>query len=97
MVTGTFVSRRVLGHAARYFGNEPLAEAAQPDIEMVGMLRWSPEHQAFIRAGQEALKFKSAPLKPLSSPEPKKYCRDPSKYSSCLEQLGSQYAQPTLQ
>lgn len=71
--TGTFVSRRVLGYAAPNFGNKPLAEAAQANIEMVGMPKWSPEDQAFTKAVQEALKFKVAPLKttvePLSSPE----------------------------
>jgi amidohydrolase len=35
--TGTFVSRRVLGYAAPNYGNKPLAEAAQANIEMVGM------------------------------------------------------------
>jgi aminobenzoyl-glutamate utilization protein B len=74
--TGTFVSRRVLGYAAPNFGNKPLAEAAQANIEMVGMPKWSSEDQAFTKAVQEALKFKVEPLKtkvePLSTPENRK-------------------------
>lgn len=71
--TGTTVKRRVLGYAAPNFGNKPLAEAAQANIELVGMPKWSADDQAFTKAVQEALKFKVAPLKttvePLSTPE----------------------------
>lgn len=74
--TGTTVKRRVLGYAAPNYGNKPLAEAAQANIEMVGMPKWSPEDQAFTKAVQEALKFKVEPLKtavePLSTPETRK-------------------------
>lgn len=74
--TGTTVKRRVLGYAAPNFGNKPLAEAAQANIEMVGMPNWSPDDQAFTKAVQESLKFKVEPLKtkvePLSTPENRK-------------------------
>lgn len=71
--TGTTVSHRILGYAAPNHANRPLAEAAQANIDLVGMPKWSAEDQAFTKAVQEALKFKVEPLKtkvePLSTPE----------------------------
>ena len=71
--TGTTVTRRVLGYAAPNHANRPLAEAAQANIELVGMPKWSAEDQAFTKAVQEGLKFKVEPLKTtvekLSTPE----------------------------
>lgn len=70
--TGTTVTHRILGYAAPNHANRPLAEAAQANIERVGMPKWSADDQAFTRAVQEALKFKVEPLKtavePLSTP-----------------------------
>ena len=54
MGTDTTVTRRVLGYAAPNFGNQPMAEAAQKNIEAVGMPQWSAGDQAFARAAQEA-------------------------------------------
>lgn len=71
--TGTTVTRRILGYAAPNHANRPLAEAAQANIERVGMPKWSADDQAFTKAVQEALKFKVEPLKAtvekLSTPE----------------------------
>ncbi|HEY0623737.1 peptidase dimerization domain-containing protein [Sphingomonas sp.] len=61
--TGTTVTRRILGYAAPNHANKPLAEAAQANIERVGMPKWSAEDQAFTKAVQEGLKFKVEPLK----------------------------------
>lgn len=71
--TGTTVTRRILGYAAPNHANRPLAEAAQANIELVGMPKWSADDQAFTKAVQEGLKFKVEPLKTtvdkLSTPE----------------------------
>lgn len=61
--TGTTVTRRILGYAAPNHANRPLAEAAQANIELVGMPKWSADDQAFTKAVQEGLKFKVEPLK----------------------------------
>jgi len=61
--TGTTVTHRILGYAAPNHANKPLAEAAQANIELVGMPKWSAEDQAFAKAVQEGLKFKVEPLK----------------------------------
>jgi aminobenzoyl-glutamate utilization protein B len=60
--TGTTVSRRILGYAAPNFGNKPLAEAAQLNIESVGMPKWTADDQAFTKTVQESLGFKVQPL-----------------------------------
>jgi aminobenzoyl-glutamate utilization protein B len=62
MGTDTTVTRRVLGYAAPQHGNKPLAEAAQKNIEAVGMPQWSEGDQAFARAAQEANKREIEPL-----------------------------------
>ncbi len=54
MATDTTVTRRLLGYAAPQHGNRPLAEAAQANIQAVGMPQWSEADQAFARAAQEA-------------------------------------------
>jgi aminobenzoyl-glutamate utilization protein B len=72
-MTGTTVTRKVLGYAAPGFGNKPLAEAAYKNIVAVGMPKWSEDDQAFAKSIQTTNKFKEAPLpttvSPLSTPE----------------------------
>lgn len=51
-MTGTSVSRRILGTAAIQHFNRPMAEAAQANIKAVGMPRWDADDQAFARAVQ---------------------------------------------
>lgn len=72
MGTDTTVTRRVLGYAAPQHGNKPLAEAAQRNIEAVGMPQWSAADQAFARAAQEANSREVEPLgsevSPLEAP-----------------------------
>jgi len=72
MATDTTVSRRVLGYAAPQHGNKPLAEAAQKNIEAVGMPQWSEADQGFARAAQEANDREVEPLasevNPLEAP-----------------------------
>ena len=51
MATDTTVEHKVLGTAAPNFGNKPMAEAAQANIEAVGMPKWSADDQAFAKRG----------------------------------------------
>lgn len=51
-MTGTTVSRRLLGSAAIRHFNRPLAEAAQANIEMIGLPRWDNDDQAFAKTVQ---------------------------------------------
>lgn len=71
--TATTVTRRVLGYAAPNYGNKPLAEAMQANIEKVGMPTWSADDQAFARSLQTANKFTLTPLsekiEPISTPQ----------------------------
>ncbi len=60
--TGTSVTHRVLGYAAPNYGNKPLAEAAQKNIELVGMPKWTSDDQAFAKAAQTANGLKLKPL-----------------------------------
>ena len=53
MMTGTEVSRRIIGTAYPRHFNRPIAEAMQANIEAVGMPDWSEDDQAFARAFQE--------------------------------------------
>ena len=63
MATDTTVEHKVLGTAAPNFGNKPLAEAAQANIEMVGMPKWSADDQAFAKLVQETQNRKVQPLR----------------------------------
>jgi aminobenzoyl-glutamate utilization protein B len=73
MATDTTVTRRVLGYAAPNHGNKALAEAAQANIEKVGMPAWTADDQAFAKAAQEANHLKVEPLAttvtPISTPQ----------------------------
>jgi len=53
LMTGTEVSRRIIGTAYPRHFNRPIAEAMQANIEAVGMPAWSEDDQAFARAFQE--------------------------------------------
>jgi aminobenzoyl-glutamate utilization protein B len=72
LMTGTKVSRRILGTAAPRHFNRPIAEAAYANIRAVGLPRWTPEEQAFAKLvqknvaadKQEGLAVKLAELKP---------------------------------
>jgi aminobenzoyl-glutamate utilization protein B len=68
MATDTTVEHKVLGTAAPNFGNKPLAEAAQANMEAVGMPKWSTDDQTFAREVQEAQHFKIQPLKDKVTP-----------------------------
>ena len=46
-------STRLLGTAAPNFGNKPMAELAQANIEAVGMPKWTADDQAFAKLVQE--------------------------------------------
>nr|WP_070155818.1 amidohydrolase [Sphingobium phenoxybenzoativorans] len=74
--SGTTVTRQTLGYAAPNFGNKPLAEAAQANIQAVGMPKWTADDQAFTKAVQETNKRKVEPLhdkvSDLSTPENRK-------------------------
>ena len=52
-MTGTTVTRRILGTAAPRHFNRPIAEAAYANIRAVGLPKWTPEEQQFARIVQE--------------------------------------------
>ncbi|MGH6911678.1 MAG: peptidase dimerization domain-containing protein, partial [Phenylobacterium sp.] len=56
MMTGTTVDRRVLGSAAPRHFNKPIAEAANANIQAVGLPKWTPDEQAFAKAVQTITK-----------------------------------------
>jgi len=68
MATDTTVTSKVLGTAAPNFGNKPLAETAQANMELVGMPKWSEDDQKFAREVQEAQHFKIQPLRDKVTP-----------------------------
>ena len=52
-MTGTTVTRRILGTAAPQHFNKPMAEAAYANIRLVGLPAWSADDQAFARQVQK--------------------------------------------
>jgi aminobenzoyl-glutamate utilization protein B len=77
-MTGTTVKRRIVGTAAPRHFNRPLAEAAQANIQAVGLPRWSEGEQAFAKLVQKNVKARkqeglATKLKKLEAPaaEPK--------------------------
>lgn len=74
--TGTTVQHKILGYAATYFGNKPLAEAAFANIKRVGMPNWSPSDQEFARTVQRTNGRREDGLRvsvtQLAAPEPAK-------------------------
>lgn len=75
-MTDTTVDHLVIGTAAPRYFNKPMAEAAQANIETVGLPKWTEDEQAFAKAVQtnigapkrEGLDVK---LKGLTAPDPK--------------------------
>jgi aminobenzoyl-glutamate utilization protein B len=55
-MTGTQVSRRIVGTAAPRHFNRPLAEAAYANIRAVGLPKWTAEEQAFAKLVQKNVK-----------------------------------------
>jgi aminobenzoyl-glutamate utilization protein B len=52
VMTDTTVQRRVLGSAAPVHLNKPMAEAANRNIQAIGLPAWSADEQAFAKAVQ---------------------------------------------
>jgi len=52
-MTGTTVTRRILGTAAPRHFNRPMAEAAYANIQAVGLPQWTPGEQAFAKLVQK--------------------------------------------
>jgi aminobenzoyl-glutamate utilization protein B len=77
-MTGTTVTRRIVGTAAPRHFNRPIAEAAYANIKLVGLPKWTVGEQAFARLvqknaraeKQEGLAVKLKELEP-PLPEPK--------------------------
>ena len=55
-MTGTQVSRRIVGTAAPRHFNRPLAEAAYANIKAVGLPKWTADEQAFAKLVQKNVK-----------------------------------------
>ncbi len=68
LATDTTVESRILGYAAPQHGNRPIAEAAQLNMQRVGMPQWSDADRAFARATQVANNRPIAPLATEVSP-----------------------------
>jgi aminobenzoyl-glutamate utilization protein B len=62
MMTDTTVDHIVVGTAAPQHFNRPMAEAAQKNIEKVGLPAWTPQEQAFAKAVQKNLGAKEEGL-----------------------------------
>src|SRR6201996_9294818 len=62
MMTDTTVEHKILGFAAPNYGNKPMAELAQANIELVGMPKWTTDDQNFTKMVQEAIGRKVEPL-----------------------------------
>jgi len=74
MATDTTVEHKTLGFAAPNYGNKPLADLLQSNIEAVGMPQWTADDQAFAKLVQETQARKVEPLRakvsPLKVPQP---------------------------
>src|SRR5438552_6300845 len=68
MATDTTVEHKILGSAAPNYGNKPLADLMQSNIEAVGMPKWSADDQAFTKLVQETQARKVEPLRDKVSP-----------------------------
>jgi aminobenzoyl-glutamate utilization protein B len=55
MATDTTVEHKTLGFAAPNYGNKPLAELLQSNIQAVGMPKWTADDQAFAKLLQDTL------------------------------------------
>ena len=56
------MDRQVIGSAAPQHFNKPMAEAAQANIDQVGLPVWTPQEQAFAKAVQKAVGAKEKGL-----------------------------------
>jgi aminobenzoyl-glutamate utilization protein B len=54
-MTDTTVEHHVIGSAAPQHFNRPMAEAAEANIEKVGLPTWTPQEQAFAKAVQKTV------------------------------------------
>ena len=61
-MTDTTVQRRILGVAAPQHFNKPIAEAANRNIQAVGLPQWTADEQAFAKAVQKNLNTKEEGL-----------------------------------
>lgn len=68
MATDTTVEHKLLGTAAPNFGNKPMAELAQANIEAVGMPKWTADDQAFAKLVQQTQNRKVEPLRDKVTP-----------------------------
>jgi aminobenzoyl-glutamate utilization protein B len=68
MATDTTVEHKLMGTAAPNFGNKPMAELAQANIEMVGMPKWTDDDRAFTKLVQENLHRPVIPLRDKITP-----------------------------
>jgi len=68
MATDTTVEHHILGFAAPNYGNKPIAELLQSNIEAVGMPKWTPDDQAFAKLVQETQQRKVEPLRDKVTP-----------------------------
>jgi aminobenzoyl-glutamate utilization protein B len=73
-MTDTTVQSRILGAAAPQHFNKPIAEAANKNIQAVGLPQWTADEQAFAKAVQKNLNTKeeglAVKLDGLTPPEP---------------------------
>ena len=74
-MTDTTVEHHVIGSAAPQHFNRPMAEAAEANIQKVGLPVWTPEEQAFARSVQKLVgadqKGLDTKLKGLEAPKEK--------------------------
>src|SRR3569833_923559 len=68
MAPATTVAHKLLGFAAPNYGNKPLADLLQSNIEVVGMPKWTADDQAFAKLVQETQQRKVEPLRDKISP-----------------------------
>jgi aminobenzoyl-glutamate utilization protein B len=68
MATDTTVEHKTLGFAAPNYGNKPMAELLQSNIEAVGMPKWTADDQAFAKLVQETQQRKVEPLRDKVTP-----------------------------
>ena len=73
-MTDTTVTRRVRGSAAPQHFNKPMAEAANRNVQAVGLPAWTADEQAFAKAVQKNIGAKeqglATKLEGLKAPEP---------------------------
>jgi len=74
-MTDTTVTRRIRGAAAPQHFNRPMAEAAERNVQAVGLPTWSEDEQAFAKAVQKNLGVKeqglTTKIDALKAPDPK--------------------------